>query len=573
MKRSVKRAAAVLLILAMLFSVAACGSSKNENADASTTTTKAPENDTTKEEEPSDEAADFTYIEENGGLTLTSYTGNEAELLIPASIGGKAVKAIGDACFQGLTCLQIVEFPEGVERIGAYAFECCSRLEKVYFPNSLISIGDGAFSGCGKLYLADMQDQITSIGTGAFLFCGSLIYVQLPAELTTLGNFAFQNCNSLTYVNFRGNKLAQLPDRTFYYCINLQRISFCESITSIGKRALAGCESLNSFYFPGQVTEVGEYAFANCISLTYKPLDEDFVPENAYVGCNIEYYDGEYYEDETPDEEEESYEDIYEEEQYDEVSETTEEEAEDVTVPDFIGSIAGERSLFNPDDYKDYKIINNDEFEAWSEKYLDFCNAQGVPTDSEEMVYIMLYKGEVIPHYVAMAAVESRDPGMMEEAAQIFGDDFEETYQMMNHGLFTELRRGRMCDNLVLYSGVYDSQLMAAAGTTEVPTLEQLADAVGTTFTDPIMISTTTDIEVATNFSDTLFIIYASAESMDKLGAVSIDSIIHTNEKEILMCCGATYQILDVGTMEITVTDWEGNESTIYRNYVTVVLQ
>ena len=85
-----------------------------------------------------------------------------------------------------------------------------------------------------------------------------------------------------------------------------------------------------------------------------------------------------------------------------------------------------------------------------------------------------LEKHGVITHYVAMTAVQNHDPDMWDLAAGKFGDDFEAMYLMMNHGLFTELRRGKMCDNRVLYRGVYDSQLMAAAGTDEVPTVDQL---------------------------------------------------------------------------------------------------
>ena len=184
----------------------------------------------------------------------------------------------------------------------------------------------------------------------------------------------------------------------------------------------------------------------------------------------------------------------------------------------------------------------------------------------------MMYKGEVIPHFMPMTYVQNHDPAMYEKSCSMFGEDFEETYLMMNHGLFTELRRSKMCDDLVLYSGVYDSQLMAAAGTDTVPTQEQLVDAIGSTFTDPVMISTTTDPGIACNFSDTIFVIYASAEAMESLGALSIDSFIHTAEKEILMCADAQYRILDVGIMAVETTDDTEQPCTLYRNYVTVEL-
>ena len=110
--------------------------------------------------------------------------------------------------------------------------------------------------------------------------------------------------------------------------------------------------------------------------------------------------------------------------------------------------------------YADYKQISNDDFDAWCEKYLAYNQSQGITLNTETIPYIIRYKGEVIPHYVPMTAVQNRDPAMWAEAAGIFGDDFEQLYLMMDHGLFTELARGKMEEPLILYSGLYDSQLM-----------------------------------------------------------------------------------------------------------------
>ena len=61
-------------------------------------------------------------------------------------------------------------------------------------------------------------------------------------------------------------------------------------------------------------------------------------------------------------------------------------------------------------------------------------------------------------------------------------------------------------------------------------------------------------------------------ESVDKLGAISIDSIFYTSEKEILMSHDASYRILDVGTIAVKTTDFDDKETEIYRNYVKVEL-
>lgn len=446
--------------------------------------------------------------------------------------------------------------PDGITEVGDYAFECCANLEEITLPDSLKTIGEGAFSACTKLSAIELPDNIEVIKKGAFLYCQSLKSIELPENIQEMGNFVFSNCSLLTSVTFKGDKVKALPDRLFYSCEKLTEINIPYTLDSIGKRTFAKCESLTSVSLPGELQSVGDYAFESCYELKEVSIKAISVSETAYSGCY------QLPEDMLPN----SNDDIIIDEP------DTDSESGEMSKPDTVGSIAGDSSLFDEEKFSGYRIISNDEFTQWSQKYIDFCSENGVPISRDELFYTMLYKGEVIPYYLGMTSAESHDPVMSKEAASAFGDDYEETCLMMDHGLYTELKRGRMCDDLVLYSGVYDSQLMAAAGTSEVPTSEQLKDCIGNTFTDPIMISTTTDIGVACNFSDTLFIIYASKESVDKLGAVSIDSIIGTNEKEILMSKNAAYRILDVGTMAVKTTDYDDNETEVYRNYIKVEL-
>ena len=42
----------------------------------------------------------FEYeVNEDGGVTITKYTGNDTEVVIPSKIGGKKVTSIGDKAF------------------------------------------------------------------------------------------------------------------------------------------------------------------------------------------------------------------------------------------------------------------------------------------------------------------------------------------------------------------------------------------------------------------------------------------------------------------------------------------
>ncbi len=510
-----------------------------------------------KQESPAEEsnpvsAGDFTYItDNNGNITMIHYNGKASAPEIPSTLDGKPVTAIGESCFAGNFMIEDISIPEGVTEIGDYAFECCSHLEKLKMPESLKVIGEGAFSGCKKMTDIDLPDNVEVIKKGAFLYCVKLTNLSLPTDLNEIGNFAFARCSSLKKVTFRGSGVKDLPDRLFYYCKKLSEVNIQHTLNSIGKRTFAGCKAMESISLSGELQSIGDFAFENCDSLSSVSIQAAHVSETAYNGCyNLP-------QDMLPPPEPDS-----------DTNTNSGHTSYNIEKPDKLGSIAGDSSLFDEEKYSHFREISNDEFSEWSQRYIEFCRENDLPVTMEEMFYTMLYKGETEYHYIPMAAVESHDPVQTADAVQNFGDDFEEMYLMINHGLYTELKRGKMCDDLVLYSGVYDSQLRAAAGTDETPTPEQLRDAIGKTFTDPIMISTSTDINISSGFSSTIFIIYASKEKINELGAVSIDSISHSNEKEVLMSKNATYRILDVGTMELT----DSNEKKIYRNYVKVEL-
>lgn len=529
--------------------------SETSAKESSSDTVSEPVSSSESSENSREESGtDFTYSENSGNIILTKYNGTETAPEIPSTLDGKTVTAIGESCFAGNISVKKIVIPDGITDIGDYAFECCSHLESVVFPDSLKTIGEGSFSACTKLSAVELPENTEVIKKGAFLYCQSLKSLELPKGIRELGNFAFSNCSSITAVTFKGDKIKSLPDRLFYSCAKLSNINITHTLDSIGKRTFSNCKSLTSVSLPGELQSVGDYAFEKCESLTKVSVNAVSVSETAYASCY-----------QLPEEMLPKHQEGTEE------LEIMPQSSDEPSKPETLGSIAGS-SLFDEEKFSNYRIISNDEFSQWSQRYLEFCSENGVPTSRDDLFYTMLYKGEVIPHYMGMTSAENHDPAMSKDAANAFGDDYAETYLMMDHGLYTELKRGRMCDDLVLYSGVYDSQLMAAAGTSEVPTSEQLKNRIGHTFTDPIMISTTTDIGVACNFSDTLFIIYASKESVDQLGAMSIDSIVGTNEKEILMSKKAAYRILDVGTMAVKTTDSNDNETEIYRNYIKVEL-
>ena len=96
--------------------------------------------------------ADLVYDEETGmyftvtkeKATVTSYNSSvlPADLVIPETLGGYPVTAIGDNAFQYCYGLKSVTISEGVKEIGARAFYSDSSITTVSLPSTLETIGE-----------------------------------------------------------------------------------------------------------------------------------------------------------------------------------------------------------------------------------------------------------------------------------------------------------------------------------------------------------------------------------------------------------------------------------------------
>ena len=537
------------------------------------------------------------------------------------------VERIGRGAFLCCDSLVTIELSAAQQALGDFSFAWCGSLARVCFGGSgLTAVPDRTFYQCAALTRVVLPESVEVIGKRAFSHCASLTSFYHGTELRSLGEYAFEDCESLATADV---KAPMLPRGVFSGCGKLEWFRVADTVRSIGGEAFARC-GVRSFSLPASVTELAADAFrgvypdsvsvdadsetfaevegslctkdGKTLLLACPGMDDEGEPMTTYaVPDGVEVIDSFAFEGRILQEvtlpaslrEIRAYAfasaqiesmDVpasveVDPKAFDDPGAPEEDGAEPLSAKDETGTVvetvsaAGDRSIYREEDYASFKAIDEDEFDAWSEEYLAYCAAHGSPVTQATIPYIMRYKGEVVPHFMAMTAVQNHDPDMWAQAADLFGDDFEQLYLVMNHGLFTELGRGKMPDDLVLYSGVYDSQLMAAAGTDHVPTQAELIDAIGSTFSDPVMISTTPNAPVACGFGDTLFIIYASREAMEAQGAVNIDAVAHTTEQEILMSANAQYRVLDVGTMTVTHQDpWAEEPETLERNYVRVEL-
>ena len=162
----------------------------------------------------------------NDEVTITGYAGTETELVIPSTIAGFPVTAIGSNAFSNYSTLRSVTIPSSVVTIGYSAFRNCSNLSEICIKNGVTTIGFGAFENCIALTDITLPASVTAIDGSAFLGCDSLTYVVIPSGVNRVGSSVFNHCSNLENIYFGGtvqawNKLKQtLTDTDGIYDID-----------------------------------------------------------------------------------------------------------------------------------------------------------------------------------------------------------------------------------------------------------------------------------------------------------------------------------------------------------------
>ena len=241
-------------------------------------------------------AYQLTYQEnDDGTVTITGTTGTrEGQLVLPETIDGKPVTAIGSYAFQnrsGFTGELII--PDTVTSIGNYAFDGCTGLTGSLDLTGITDIGDGIFRNCagftnltldgGMTSIGNsafryctgfagstlsLPDSITKIGENAFASCGFIGELTLGADLTSIGSAAFMYCGPFTGDLTIPDGVTEIGTATFAQCGFTGNLTLSSNLRSIGLNAFSECGFTGDLVIPDSVTEIGESAFDGCTGFT-----------------------------------------------------------------------------------------------------------------------------------------------------------------------------------------------------------------------------------------------------------------------------------------------------------------
>ena len=256
----------------------------------------------------------LTLKKSGDGWLLTSWRGDDVDLVLPDTVDGKPIVAIGQDAFTPLqkntaavkearSRLRRVVLPVGVKVLGeddrfsnVGVFRDCGDLEQVILPEALVEIGSYAWRGCPKLSTLHLPKNVKKIG--CYALPSTLAAVTVDESNKTLAvaeGYLYDKKKNVIMATWgdtlhpkedilalrvhacSGNECVtsvRLPDSitaleadAFSGCASLAEVTLPATLTKIPAGLFSGCKQLTRVTIPEGVTEIGLGAFAGCTRL------------------------------------------------------------------------------------------------------------------------------------------------------------------------------------------------------------------------------------------------------------------------------------------------------------------
>lgn len=239
-------------------------------------------------------ASDFAYTAADGEVTITDYIGTSEHVLIPDTIDGLPVTALGHRAFYEKTVTTVV-VPDSVTEIGAACFSGDNYLVSLKLPDGLKRLPPASLESCMRLYDFDLPQSLEKIYSSVFEFNYYLTHLTLPSSLTEIEQLNFIGLYGLQSLTLAEDNAAFKLDETngllmtadgtrllhcfsdivpaeeiilteglktvdpfaFHYDYDVKRIVLPEGVETIGAMAFAMCPNLTEIVIPASVTDIG----------------------------------------------------------------------------------------------------------------------------------------------------------------------------------------------------------------------------------------------------------------------------------------------------------------------------
>ena len=192
-----------------------------------------------------------------------------------------------------------VTIPDGKEEINSSTFAGAKEIIKIFISKDVNTIGNDAFAGCtGLLYVYYAnQDQITSMtyknSNSNPMVYAKQVYVDNETEPITeiafnnnVNAYACKGAKWLKKVTF-GNSVKSIGKEAFSDCLNLSSLTLPVHLESIESSAFTNCKTIKKIKIPSEVSDIGQYAFNGCSELEEVDIEAQLskLPNYMFYNC------------------------------------------------------------------------------------------------------------------------------------------------------------------------------------------------------------------------------------------------------------------------------------------------
>ncbi|KNY25663.1 leucine-rich repeat protein [Pseudobacteroides cellulosolvens] len=282
--------------------------------------------------------ADSIYTFDAATGTILKYNGQGGDVVIPSTIDGVKVTAIGDMAFgdTGYSIKSVI-IPDGVTSLGNCAFHECA-ISDITIPASITSMGPAVFMECPlknvtflgnepsfsgfipfwEIYNENFKITVmpNSKGFGKPVPYNSETSWNWTLAVPTVGNVTLRVClfdssvvekgdyvisaKTGTIIKYKGKggdviipgeidgiKVIYIGEDAFAGCKELTSISIPQGVKEIYYGAFTDCTGLKSVSMPKDMTKIGARAFERCNNLTdiTIPYGVSSIERYAFAGC------------------------------------------------------------------------------------------------------------------------------------------------------------------------------------------------------------------------------------------------------------------------------------------------
>ncbi len=202
---------------------------------------------------------DFIYDKRGNEISITKYTGSDANVMIPEELEDCPVVSISYNVFKDDDKIETIVMPDTIREIGAEAFANCTNLTDIVLSDKLQIIDAKAFQNCSQLQTIDLPEGL--IITGSDVFSGSaLTEITFPRTFKDGRNVL--RGSSVEKVTF-ADGTTKVPDFICSSARCIKAVELPETVTEIGTCAFDGCFSLETITLPEKLSSIGGYCFRN----------------------------------------------------------------------------------------------------------------------------------------------------------------------------------------------------------------------------------------------------------------------------------------------------------------------